>query len=940
MATSIFEFAYPDVEFNLAGETQVCCKFPHTIGEVDYEESNPSAGINLLDKLYHCFTCGKGLNELQFAQEYLKTSTHTAKSFIKMLDASIPLTRWEDNEVFTLMCNDKPINLLTSLNITKQTYVSLKIGYTGEGFSIPIIYNDTVLDYVTYRPGMTPKYLRKKDTVSGLVCPYDVWRRSKAPTIVCAGEKDMLIARSKGLNAISFTGGEMVKPKLLLDEFKDRNVFIIFDNDDAGRSGSESLANILIKYTDKVHIVDISDTCVEKGEDLWDYFCKYNKSVRDLAEVLKVTPVFTPSKCLLLEDEEYPTISLHSATTEKYVGKIVKSCVQVVATIDSTFTCPTIIEAVKTKVTDDDTENKMTLDEERFWELNDNNLKDMFYLIDSKLKENQIDKYIRSHLLFIPSKEKGVTITKKGIKPVYKIVVSDMSTGINDNTPVQEFTAFSINTNLENGKKYIITYRLIPHPQDGQKLVMVVKDVEESDDFLDNFELTDQVKNNLRMFQREEGEKVSDKLEELVNRTKGILHTDYDDHLILVEDLWFNTPLQYTVRDLLGVTQYERAYLDILLIGDSRIGKSKTVEGLQSTYGLGKVVSLAGGAATPTSIIGGSNKTAGGSFQTRAGVIAQNNKGAIVFEELAKCDANLVSKLTDIRSSNKVRISRVSGSLELPAYVRLLTLTNNKSKNGVKSIKEYPNGISIINELVSTQEDIARYDLIPIFAFDESRLHRDSPFFRAGEPFPQQVYKDRIRWIWSRTPEQVYITNIVYNYAWNKSGEIRQSFNSKIQLFGIECYKKIIRFAIAIAGYLCSTDITFENIVVNEEHVDAAVDLMIKTYDNDVFKFREYVLEERATIDYTYEDVELLQRVYEGNTILLEALERCTEIPRMTLIGISGDTSDSFNRTINILYGNRFITHHGTDILPTPKFKSVMSKINRGSQQEVNLLNV
>ena len=126
--------------------------------------------------------------------------------------------------------------------------------------------------------------------------------------------------------------------------------------------------------------------------------------------------------------------------------------------------------------------------------------------------------------------------------------------------------------------------------------------------------------------------------------------------------------------------------------------------------------SLAGNSATVPGLIGGSNKTTNGS-QTRAGIIPQNHKGLIIFEEFGKSNANVIKELTDIRSSNEVRITRVSGTITLPALVRMITLTNVKNVNGsIKPIASYPNGFSILTELVDTAEDIARYDLIVILS--------------------------------------------------------------------------------------------------------------------------------------------------------------------------------------------------------------------------------
>ena len=336
---------------------------------------------------------------------------------------------------------------------------------------------------------------------------------------------------------------------------------------------------------------------------------------------------------------------------------------------------------------------------------------------------------------------------------------------------------------------------------------MIIKDVEESDEFLDNFKITEEVKNNLDIFKPKE-QTDDEKFNDTIQRVKGILHADYNDDLITVIDLWFHTVLQFDV----GAFKNIRGYLDTLVVGESRIGKSSTVTALQEMYDLGKIVSLAGNSATPASLIGGSNVVRG-SYQTRAGLIPQNNKGAIIFEELVKCNSNLIRELTEIRSSSKVRISRINGSIELPALVRMLTLTNPKPIDGMsKPINEYPNGISILTDIIGTAEDIARYDVIAIFGFDADKPI--DPFFKPKEPYTKEQYKTRIRWIWSRKPEHIVITEEIYKYVNEECNKVNANYKSHIKIFGIELWKKVMRLAISIAGYLVSTDETYEKIII------------------------------------------------------------------------------------------------------------------------------
>ena len=55
---------------------------------------------------------------------------------------------------------------------------------------------------------------------------------------------------------------------------------------------------------------------------------------------------------------------------------------------------------------------------------------------------------------------------------------------------------------------------------------------------------------------------------------------------------------------------------------------------------------------------------------------------------------------------------------------------------------------------------------------------------------------------------------------------------------------KIARIAVASAGMLVSTD-DYEKIIVTKEHIDWARDFLIRIYDNEVFKLRQFVHEQR-----------------------------------------------------------------------------------------------
>lgn len=926
MSINFFEAVFPDVVFNQSDDTQVCCPFPHKAGNTEYYETRPSAGIDLQKNVFHCFSCGRSFSETSFCAEILGTEYEKAAKFLTCFHSAMPLKDWKFAEQNVEM--NQPIkDLIYSLNISNKVRNELHLGYIGGGkdeIIIPIIVYGYIVDQVTYRPKQVPKYIRKQKSVSGIPCPYDLWKESPKDraTLICAGEKDMMIARSKGFNAISFTGGENNTPTMFLNEFSGREAYIVYDNDETGHMGAEKLALALKPIATKVYVVDLSKVCTEKGEDLWDYFCKYEKTRDDLIALLEQTPEFTEEDYTRVKDIVYPIINLADATNPKYINRTLRSNIQVIATIDAIYQAPTVITAVKGAASGDN--DTLAANTTKAWYLEETNYKELFYMIDSNLKEKAIDDYIKTKLLGIPKDERNVTVKKDIKKPIYKGIVTNIIESFSEEAGI-EFIAYAIDHKLENGKKYLATYKLIPHPQDGQKLIMVIKDVEETDDFLTNFVVTPEVIKSLEKFQAKSDSKqdISRQLESIVERTKGIVHANYDSLMLKVIDIWYHSVLQFNV----GHFKNLRGYIDALIIGESRIGKSSTVAALQSVYGLGKIVSLAGTSATTAGLIGGSNKVAGGSYQTRAGLIPQNNKGALIFEELIKCRTDLIKELTDIRSSNKVRISRVNGSIELPAYVRMLTLTNSRNDGTPKPISSYPNGITLLTDIVGTPEDIARYDMIAIFGFEAPK--NIDPFYEPPIPYDTVDYQNRIRWIWSRTAEQIYISATIYRYAVETANKLNEIYGSYINIFGIEAWQKIMRIAIAIAGYLCSADETYEQIVVKEGHIDEAAKLLIALYDNKTFKLREFVEDERNFNILTDEDKEVLKEVWNKNPTVLEYLFKNTQTNKVNLQMVSGLSNDDFSKIVHKLVKQNLIRIDKTSILITNKFTNGYNLIDK-----------
>ena len=907
-----------------SGEVAVCCPFPHyTVNKVPYYETNPSASVNTTDKVFHCMACGAGGNEAQIIQKLFGNTYLDAKRIQRCFETTEDRFEWEDTQILSQASKEKALSLGISEEVINELNLKTPIG-SADQIAFPVFMYDHLVDIRIYNPGGNPKVRSRAGCPSGLIIPYDAWvdTPKNRLTLICAGEKDMAIARSNGFNAITFTGGEGTLPKIL-EQFRDRHIAICYDNDSAGINGAKKLALKLSEYTDYIKVVTgFHEVCSETGEDITDFFTKYGKTKADLVEYIKNTEMYVPTP----EDIKtvHPTLDLLEATKPENINKMLQSNIQVVAVSEASFATPSAIIAEKYRMSGVAGADTMQAGMFKEWELNEDNVQDILHLIDNNFKEETINKNIRT-LLRIPTKERCIKTNTIAKKTVFKCYVTDMFETSDKVTQPMEYTAYSVGCKLESGKKYLATYKLTPHPYKGQQLIMIITDAVQANDSVSNFKITEEVKQNLDVIKNLPGT-IAERIDLCAEKVKGLLGYNGNNQLITAMDLAYHTVLQFNF----GAFKNVRGYLDTIIVGESRIGKSSTAEALRNTYGLGTFTSLAGNSATIAGLVGGSNKTQSG-FQTRAGIIPQNHRGLIIFEEFGKSNANVIKELTDIRSSNEVRISRVSGMVTMPAMVRMISLTNVKTTNGViKPIASYPNGISIITELVDAAEDIARYDLIVILS--DRGANTIDPLWVPETPFDEKAYRTRIRWIWSRTADQVIIDKETMLYIMKAANELNDLYDCHIKIFGTEAWKKLTRLSIAVAGYLVSTDETYENIIVKPEHVMYAINFLIGLYDNPTFKLKEYVDHQKRYTQIDEDGVALLQNIYDKHPTLVLQLEQSATATKNMLGASSGLSNDDLNKALNSLAKGLFVQFQDHNIIPTERFRLGLAKINRNTR--------
>lgn len=919
-AEGLIDNIYP----NEKGNVMVCCPFPHhdNITNRDYYETKPSASINKEMGAFNCFVCNVHGNELEFAQKLTGLpKDEIIKNNLLEEELENDMQQWENMQHKDLLSDFDMWLKLSALGITDKTIKDLKLGKITNKLATPVFVNGKLKNVARYNINKlpnTPKVEYMTNSKSGDVVPFDLWKNNQANTIICEGEKDMLVARSYGLNAITLTGGSQSSlQEYYLDYFKGRNVYIVYDNDDAGRNGAKKLYKQLIPYC-KVYITDLSIICKEEKEDVSDFFNKYKKTKEDFINLLE-----TQSRQLTqieLEQVVVKSILNFSKLSDNIKNSIIKrnvrSSLQIIATSLDTYAIP---EYAIFKLKDGVENNGRKVVS---WFLKDSS-GNFLEMMEGKIKTRDIPDIVAS-LCRLPKKWYNIYDIELGKdKTIYKCIITDEIKDSEEEKTNETTVDLYTFTPLEIGNNYDLEYKLFPHPREGQKLIAVATKIRQTNYSFDKnntnyLKCLENFKVKLPDNSKEFLDNINAKIEQLYQSARCHVAPYLDKKLWFMMDLVFNSPLDITYN---GKT---RGALDVFVLGDTRTGKSETSKKLTKLYDFGEVVPLK--TATVASLIGGTDERL---KRTKLGALPRHHKELVVLEEFSGAPQDFIKTLTEIRSSNLVKIYRVAGEVKAPCKLRMITISNPIAfGNTLPQIASYPNGIEPLNELIRSPEDIARYDAFMIISHNTHLTNPFSSVLDVSKKLDKECYEVKSKWIKSLKAENVVISDELGNYIFEQAIKLNDIFSCSFPVFGSETDKKIARMSSALACMLCSTN-DYENVIITKEHVDIIVSFIKSIYDNNVFRLRNFAEEEKAYNTVIEKDTILLNEIYPKNVTLIDFLANNSRIGRNELITISGLKREEFLNVFNVLASRKFVKLDREQVIPTIKFRKTYELLNK-----------
>lgn len=809
-----------------------------------HNDTKRSASINFGKGLWFCHACGKkGKVSTLIKEMGLNVkAVSKAKSSAKAAPKEKPkLTVGEEdihNWCQSLSWNkDAQKELFERRGLNKKTVATYEIGWdTRQGaYTIPVYDQAGELVNVRFYK-MDPGEDRRKIWSikgSGGAALYPYSALEKNVLIICEGEWDALLTTQNGFPAITRTGAASVWDHQWSPLFSGKTVYVCQDSDFAGQAGNKKIMESIRHHAKQHFILPLPFPILEKhGKDLTDFWME-GGTKEEFVQMLLAAKKKEVDK--IVDQAEVLTVmdSLGSA-----VGKKVRINVTVTGRTSTPYIVPKSVVATCDKgagpkcdtctmyATGDSTAAQLRMEfqpwdpiilemvnstSERRDQLVRQNIgvpKCVRFSYEADTNHNVEELFVRPSI----DDESHVSAGQYVNRKVFGV-------GSHDDMP---------NTSLS------IVGSVFPSPKDA-KNEFLAWEIERRETDLDKFKMTKELKEDLSVFQcdpryvlekcTEIAEDLADNVTEIMGRTTM--------HVFM--DLVYHSALAFPFGN-----KYERrGWLDAIIIGDTRTGKSEAAERLVEHYGIGQIISCE--SASFAGVVGGLDQVGGKEWIVKWGAIPLNDGRLVVLDEISGLTTEQIGSMSSIRSSGIAQLTKIQ-SEKTAARTRLLWLGNPRPGKGSmrNSLDRYTFSVKALLPLIGTAEDIARFDMAMCIRSDEVSTEQINSGRKNKKPhvYTHELCHELVKWVWTRTIDQIVWKKTAEEEARKGAIYLAHKFGEDPPLIqGANARIKIARIACAFAARTFSCDASGNKIVIHPEHVSAAIEFLVDIYDNTNFGY-------------------------------------------------------------------------------------------------------
>ena len=913
---------------------------PRDNGEWDmycplHEDEKRSASLNVRKGKWKCFsTCGGGRvsSLVKKKAEWVdppgpgRSERTDGGSSSEVDPADVPteakVSGWHSS---LLGDKEKLKEFKKARGLTTATIKKFQIGFdpNKDAYSIPVRSEDgdfwNIRRYQLDPPPGRRKIWGIKGMNSPRLFPIQVLDENPEEIIICEGELDALIAIQNGFPAITRTGAANVWKKAWNGVFLGKVIYLAHDADETGQEANHRLSLQLAKVAKAVYEIEWPYPIVPKhGKDMTDFLKEYDadalRSLMDAAKEkgdnLSVTEI-DPSDATMMDTLDARHVARPLRVEATVAGKLMPGysiprkgwlhCSMDKG--DMCGSCPLSGAKGRARI-----------------ELRPENNDTILEVVDApkshvlEVFKDQIgvprrcdrcaidvEEYQAVEVLFGRPSVEHMSGARAGEFELRRI----LSVGRHD-TPTNTTVA--------------ITGSLFPSPR-HQRNEFVAWELEEKETTIDNFRLDEEMIEVLKKFQPTGKQTPLSKSVEIARDLSASVTRIVDrDEMHVFMDLIFHSVLSFYFDG----ERIDKGWVEGLVIGDTRTGKSLVADRLRQHYRFGEMVSCE--SASMAGIVGGLQQIGGSNeWQVQWGVIPVNDRRLVILDEVSGLKTEDIAQMSSIRSSGEAEIRKIR-SAKTPARTRLIWLANPRQGR----MNDFTYGVDALKPLIGNPEDIARFTMVMSAKFDEDKASIINQPRGSGVPtYLSDECRDLVMWAASRRPEQVVFskraTKAIYQSAidlgkkYIESPPLLQAANARV---------KVASLAAALAARTFSCDKTGEKVVVRDVHVRDVLRFLDRIYSLEGFGYLDRSREAIKDAEYARASIDRVRSSLKRNKGLAKFLRNSGHFKRQDIEEVLNYDRKMANAVINELHNLRVLRKEGGFSIVTPVLHELLRKEN------------
>lgn len=868
------------------GEWRAYCP----IHEDPKRSKSSSASLNFNTGLWHCASasCGDGgsIRELykvcRAAGKVGSANAGTSNVYdIKSkekVEPDKPLPTESQVRTWTRVLLSKPnaLKFMTEeRGLRKATLREFQIGWDGQRYTLPIRdENDALVNVRRYKPKARQHSQKMVSWGTGWgegrLLGFDILSDDSIEDVVLAeGELDYIIARQYSLPCVTHTSGSAVFKLEWAKWFKGKRVYVAYDEDKAGNQGAMKVAQTLKGYAEGVYRVKLG-TGIEGG-DITDYFTKVGgdpdsfrvlmKEAETLWEAESAHVVPAAGRAVSVEESQSVEYKEPLELTVMVAGKqtppfIAPQSMTATCDLSAGPVCAVCPLAVNDGVMDVEIpEDSTTL--LKFVNAGDKRKHELYReLVGAKCIK---------HVSFEVAK--SYSIEELIVQPSIEHRTEDTETPITRKV----YNIGSYKTPVNQLAKIVGQQTPDPSTQRGTFMSWMLEPVRSD---IENFEMTPGMYRRLTKFQPRKGVSVLDKCLRIARDLSANVTHIYGRELMHVAmDLVYHSVINFDF----GGKPLAKGWLEALILGDTRTGKSETFNALRHHYQAGIIRSCEG--ATFAGLVGGAQKMGrNDQWMVTWGALPLNDRRLVALDEMSGLMVNgkesrgIIENMSSIRSEGRAEITKIANE-ETSARTRLLWFSNPIDRS---RLADSPDGaLNSLRRLIRNPEDIARFDFMMAVANNEvdAALINSMDHAKVKHRYNQESCAALVMWAWSRKAEDVRWAPGAEEAVLRAAADLGGRYVADPPLIQAENVRiKVARIAVAFAARTFSTNARGELLIVRKAHVQAAVEFLDRIYGTDAMGYQQYSKRVNKNLEAAESHMKACRKYLRNNPELFDVL--------------------------------------------------------------------